>query len=81
MIETPIIFNEDTDYDAVLIQVKLKFANTVAANCGCGCSCTNDKLCKTLVFITAADINKDNSDQINYEEAVESAYLTLNCNC
>lgn len=81
MANTRIIFNEDTDYDAVLVATKLLFSDAVSENCGCGCGCTDNKLCKALVYITAADINKASLDQVRYEEAVEAAYLTLDCNC
>lgn len=80
---TPIIiFNEDTDYDAVLATTKLLFSDLVATKDGCGCSGDlNHKLCKVLTYITAAEINKTNLDQVRYEEAVESAYLAIDCNC
>ena len=77
--ETQIIFNDSTDYDAVLEQTKIMFLNTVARNCDCGCD--NNKLCEPLIYITAADLNKEKLDQIRYEEAVESAYLSIKCNC
>lgn len=80
---TPIIiFNENTDYDSVLVITKLLFSDLVATKNGCGCNNKLDhKLCKTMSYITAAEINKDNLDQIRYEEAVEAAYLSIDCNC
>ena len=78
MIET-IIFNEDTNYDEVLEKTKILYSDAVAKDCGCGCK--GNKLCKPLIYITAADLNKERLNQVRYEEAVESAYLSLKCNC
>jgi len=83
MATTPIIiFNDDTDYDAVLVATKLLFSDIVATKDGCGCSGDTDhKLCKVLTYITAADQNKINLNQVRYEEAVKAAYLSIDCNC
>lgn len=83
MATTPIIiFNDSTDYDSVLLTTKRLFARLVATKDGCGCDGDlNHKLCKVLTYITAAEINKADLDQITYEEAVESAYLAIDCNC
>ena len=76
------IFDENTDYDEVLLDTKLKLANKVAIQGACGCNSElNCEICDTITYITVAEINKDNLDQIRYEEAVESAYLSLDCNC
>lgn len=84
MIETPIIFDENTNYDEVFLKTKAMYMDIVATKNGCGCSNKLDsKLCKILKYLTAAQYNKDKliPDQARYEEAVEAAYLSINCNC
>lgn len=74
-----IIFNDNTDYDAVLESTKLYFS-IIKSTSQCGCD-IEKFLCDTLGYIFAADYYKSKPDNTRYEEAVEAAYLSLNCNC
>lgn len=73
-----IIFNNSTDYDAVLVATKLLFSDIIATK-HCGCNSTS--LCKTLGYIYAADYqaSKETPNTIKYQEAVKAAYLSLSC--
>lgn len=70
-----IVFDEDTDYEAVELQVKQEYAKEVSHDC-CG-GCGSDNLCDVQKFILGIDINKELGDEVRYEKCVESAYKLL----
>ena len=79
-----IIFDENTDYAAVVIKLKFRMAELVAIACSCGCDDpTEDKaIFIAHKYLKTAEFNVVVPDTVRYQDNVQAAYYelkTLDC--
>lgn len=79
---TPVIFDENTDYEEVELLVRQLFSEKISDNCGCGCGPTKGSLCEISILLSDIDYVKT-ANVPRYEADVEAAYklLTTKSNC
>lgn len=72
-----IVFDDDTDYDAVSLMLSVESTDIISTSC----SCSGGNIDRTLLafnkYMKASVINKDIPNIARYQDNIKSAYYEL----